>query len=151
MTSISTSTDPLQGHCMCGAVQVTAVPNKPELHVCDCEMCRRWTGMAFVEMDVRPDDLTATGPVRSFASSDWAERAWCDQCGSTLWYKLKVPGHEMFAVAAGLFENAGGFTLTKEIYSDCLPDGFAFAGNHKRLSKQETEALYASLGEGETQ
>ena len=138
------STERLHGKCMCGAVVLTIAPRRPELHACNCEMCRRWTGAAFLEIDVRPADLEVSGPVKTFVSSSWAERAWCDHCGSNLWYKLNVPGKEMFAVAAGLFDNAGGFTLTKEIYSDCTPDGFAFAGEHQRLTKQETEALYAS-------
>ncbi|MEM8554775.1 MAG: GFA family protein [Pseudomonadota bacterium] len=142
----------LSGHCMCGAVTLTAVPKAPELHACHCEMCRRWTGTALVEIDVAPENLTARGPVKTFTSSDWAERAWCDRCGSTLWYKLTLPGHEQFSVSAGLFENAGGLTLAKEIYIDCKPDGYAYAdaGARKTLTKQEVEAMYASFGEGET-
>ncbi|WP_243721901.1 GFA family protein [Meridianimarinicoccus aquatilis] len=138
------------GQCMCGAVKLTALPKAPELHACQCDMCRRWCGSAFVEFDVAPEGLDVSGPVKSFVSSDWAERAWCDACGSTLWYKLTVPGHETYAVSAGLFDNAGGFRLTKEIYSDRAPDGYSFAGAITRVTKQQTEAQFASLGEGET-
>lgn len=137
------------GQCMCGAVHLTVRPALQELHACHCEMCRRWTGSAFVEFDVMPRDLMVSGPVKTFASSTWAERAWCDTCGSTLWYRVTIPGHERYSVAAGLFDNAGGFELTKEIYSDCAPKGYAFAGTRERLTKQQTEAKYASLALGE--
>lgn len=134
----------LRGSCLCGAVVVLARPMRPELHACHCEMCRKWTGSALVETDVAPEALAVTGPVKTYVSSDWAERAWCDHCGSTLWFKLTLPGREHFAVSAGLFDNAAGFPLTKEIYVDRKPDGYAFAGDHLRQTKQEFEAAFAS-------
>ena len=142
---------PLNGACMCGAVTLSAQPAVNELHACHCEMCRRWTGSAFVEVDVMPEDLTVSGPVKTFVSSDWAERSWCDGCGSTLWYKLTLPGHERYSVAAGLFDDAAGLTLTKEIYIDVKPKGYAFAGGHETRTKAEIEAMFASFGEGQDQ
>ncbi len=143
--------DILEGRCMCGAVTLRARPKKPELHACHCSSCRRWTGSAFVEIDVAPADLKAEGPVKSRVSSDWAERAWCGECGSILWYHLTVPGQEYYAVSAGLFPDAGGFELAKEIYIDCKPGGYSFAGERKTLTKHEVEALFASSAEGDPQ
>ncbi|MDV7144081.1 GFA family protein [Tropicimonas sp. TH_r6] len=140
----------MKGRCMCGAVTLDVAPEKRELHACHCEMCRRWTGSVFVEIDVAAPDLTVAGPVKTIASSDWAERAWCDTCGSTLWYKVTLPGHERYAVAAGLFEDAGGFALAKEIYIDCKPQGFSFAGERPTETKSEVEAKYASFAQGES-
>lgn len=139
----------LNGRCLCGAVTVTMVPEKPELGICHCKMCRRWTGSAFVEINAEPGTLKADGPVVSFKSSDWAERAHCGTCGSPLWYHLTVPGSDFHAVSAGLFENAGGFTVTREIYIDQKPEGFEFAGDHPRLTKQEFEATIG-MDEGST-
>ncbi|MBE3638023.1 GFA family protein [Mangrovicoccus sp. HB182678] len=135
---------------MCGAVRLTAVPRLDELHACHCETCRRWTGSAMIVVEVAPEDLQAAGPVRSRASSDWAERAWCDDCGSPLWYHLTVPGHEFYAVSAGLFGETG-LALTKEIYIDRKPAGYAFAGERIKLTKHEVEATFASFGEGDQQ
>lgn len=141
----------LTGQCMCGAVTLEVTPKAPELHACHCETCRRWTGSAFIEIDVAPEHLKVTGPVKARQSSDWAERAWCDECGSILWYHLTVPGREFYAVSAGLFENSGGFELTKEIYIDRKPEGYAFAGKRTIMTKHEVEALFASFGEGDQQ
>lgn len=136
---------------MCGAVTVEVSPVSPELHACHCEMCRRWTGTALVELDVLARDMQFSGPVKSYTSSSWAERAWCDTCGSTLWYKVTLPERERYAVSAGLFEDAGGFALTKEIFIDSKPGGYAFAGDHTRKTKREVEAMFASFGEGDQQ
>lgn len=127
----------LSGRCLCGAVTVTMQAASGEIHACHCGMCRRWAGSAFVEIDARPGTLKAEGPVRSFRSSDWAERANCAQCGSPLWYRLTTPGADFHAVAVGLFDDLTGFALAKEIYIDRKPDGFAFAGGHPRLTEAE--------------
>jgi hypothetical protein len=136
---------------MCGAVTVQMQPLHKEVHACHCDMCRRWTGAALLVIEAARGSLTHSGPVKTLRSSDWAERAWCDSCGSALWYKLTIPGHESYNVAAGLFENAGGFTLRKEIYIDRKPGGYAFAGDHERRTKQEVEATFASYGEDTAQ
>ncbi|PRY24512.1 hypothetical protein CLV78_103379 [Aliiruegeria haliotis] len=133
----------MKGRCMCGAVQVEATPETQELHACHCEMCRRWTGSAFVEIDVADGDLSWSGPVKTFTSSDWAERAFCAECGSTLWYRMTSPEHRGYSVSAGLFENAGGLSLSREIFIDCKPEGFAFAGERERLTEAEVLAAYA--------
>ena len=139
----------LEGRCMCGAVTLRIEPARTDLHACHCEMCRRWTGSALIEIGVDDDKLEVAGPVRTIASSDWAERAWCDGCGSCLWYRMTLPGKEHYAVSAGLFDNAGGFPLTKEIFIDCKPEGYAFAGERTRLTKQEVEAAWAAAGADE--
>ena len=136
---------------MCGAVTVEAAPDRHDLHACHCEMCRRWTGTALVEIGVSPGGLRVAGPVKTYVSSAWAERSWCDRCGSVLWYKVTVPGREHYAVSAGLFDDAGGYELTKEIYVDCKPAGYAFAGEHLMMTKRETEAAWAAAAAGETQ
>ncbi len=138
----------LSGHCLCGAVTVSFEPLKDALGACHCEMCRRWTGSAFLEIDAKPGSLTYDGPAKSYASSDWAERAWCDSCGSTLWYHLTLPGHDYYSLSAGLVENAGGLPLKTEIYIDVKPDGYAFAGDHEIKTKAEVEAGFAAFVEG---
>ena len=138
----------MQGHCLCGAVTVAFEPKAPQLSACHCEMCRRWTGSAFLEIDATPGSLEFSGPVKSYASSDWAERAWCDDCGTTLWYHLTIPGHDYYSVSAGLVDDAGGLELKTEIYVDVKPDGYAFAGEHETKTKAEVEAGFAAFVEG---
>lgn len=140
----------MQGSCLCGAVTLeVAKPKQPELHACHCEMCRKWSGAALLEFDVLGADLTVRGAVQTYASSDIAERAWCPVCGSNLWYKATNLPQEIYALSAGLFPDAGGFALAKEIYIDRKPAGYAFAGAHLKLTEQEHEAQKASFQQGE--
>ena len=65
----------LNGTCLCGAVTVTFVAAEDAIGACHCDQCRRWTGSAFLEIDAVPGSLSHDGPVKTYVSSDWAERA----------------------------------------------------------------------------
>lgn len=135
---------------MCGAVTVTADLKPGSLSACHCDMCRRWTGSAFLSIHAEGDAVSSEGPVKLFTSSDWAERAWCDRCGSTLWYHLTLKGREMYGVSAGLFENTAGRSLEGEYYIDRKPDGFSYAGDHKRITEAEVNDIIATFMAGDT-
>ena len=134
----------LNGNCLCGAVTVTATPAEDHMHICHCDMCRAWTGSGLIAFRVEPGKLDLTGPVKVRATSDWAERAWCDDCGSSLFYRVTAPGpHEGTAhVASGLFPDAGGLRLTGELYVDKRPAGYAFKGDLHGMTKAEVEAMF---------
>ncbi len=142
----------LQGQCMCGAVTITATPARDALGACHCDMCRRWSSSAFVSFQAEPG-YAALGPVRTFTSSDWAERAFCDECGSALWYRITLPGdmHGRTQVAAGLFDNAVGSQLKLELYIDKKPEGYTFAGERRQMTEAEVMAMYAPSDEGDSQ
>jgi hypothetical protein len=135
----------ITGQCLCGDVTVTLKPKKQHLGACHCDMCRRWTGSVFLAIHAAKGSLKSTGPVKTFRSSGWAERAWCDNCGSTLWFRLTIPGREHFGVAAGLFKNAAGMTLSNESYIDRKPSGFSFAGEHQRITEAEVKEIIADF------
>lgn len=142
----------LQGQCMCGAVTITATPARDALGACHCDMCRRWSSSAFVSFQVEPG-YAALGPVRTYTSSDWAERAFCEECGSALWYRITLPGemHGQTQVAAGLFDNAVGSQLKLELYIDKKPEGYAFAGERRQMTEAEVMAMYAPSDKGDSQ
>ena len=138
----------LTGACLCGACKVTITPAEDHMHVCHCDMCRAWTGSSLMAVKVEPGKMEIDGPVRMRATSDWAERGWCDDCGSSLFYRVTAPGpYEGVAhVATGLFENAGGLKLTGELYTDKRPAGYAFAGDLHGMTKAEVEAMFGGEG-----
>jgi len=49
---------------MCGAVTVTADLSRDDLTVCNCDMCRRWTGAAFMSVRVMQSSIHIDGPTR---------------------------------------------------------------------------------------
>lgn len=131
----------LKGRCMCGAVTVTSTMPKAALRVCHCDMCRRQNSGGFVSIANDAQDVTVEGEIKVYRSSEWAERAFCPACGSMLWYGTVHDGARN--LSAGLFENAGGAPLKLEFFSDMCPTGYAFVGDHKRLTTKDTIALFA--------
>ena len=93
----------LKGQCMCGAVTIAATRADPIVRACHCDMCRRWTSSMYMSVPTTPGSISVSGPVKKYSSSDWAERAFCDTCGSALWYATVHDDHKN--LAAGLCDN----------------------------------------------
>ena len=47
-------------------------------------------------------------------------------------------------MAVGAFDDVAAFRLASEIFIDEKPEGYAFAGEHPRLTAAETLAKFAS-------
>lgn len=136
----------LEGQCMCGAVTVSATAPAPVLRACHCEMCRQQTSFAFVNIAVDQASIEMAGPVKVFRSSDWAQRGFCETCGSTLWYGLQADGS--CNLAAGLFPALKSAAMAQEFFVDQCLLGDGFVGAHSKLTRNETIALFAPA-EGE--
>lgn len=130
-----------EGHCLCGAVTVSAAVKGGALRACHCDMCRRHTSAMFMSVQTDPESIRIQGPAKSYQSSDWAERGFCSECGATLWYKTVHDG--AYNLAAGLFENAAAAEIKIEFFHDKKPDGYALAGTHKKLTTAETIKMFA--------
>ncbi|TNJ45070.1 GFA family protein [Phaeobacter sp. B1627] len=139
----------VKGQCLCGAVTLTASVDNPILRACHCDMCRRHTSSMFLSLAITEGSLTVDGPAKSYRSSDWAERGFCEICGSTLWYGTVHDGARH--PAAGLFENAAGAPLKLEFFEDMTPDGYDLSGNHRKMTTEETIAMFAPSEEGNSQ
>jgi hypothetical protein len=129
----------MQGHCLCGGVQISVAAHRGFTAVCHCRMCQRWTGGLFVCFPAEEADVQVTGPVVRFASSDIAERAFCGACGSHLWFRgNNSDGH--YALMPGLFDEARDLPLKSEIYVDRALAGLALPGDHRRATREAYEA-----------
>ena len=140
-----TETQRLSGRCMCGAVSVAATPVRAAIAACHCDMCRQWTSSMLMTVPVESGSLEVSGPVKTFTSSEWAERAFCGECGSPLWYRL-TNGHDdemQMQLSAGLFDGAGGFELKLEMFIDRKPGGYAFEGERRQMTEAEVIAAFA--------
>ena len=79
----------LSGYCLCKAISFT-IPTPKRFDACHCVDCRRWHGASIVGIDSTDVTLVRDAPtLKWFSSSDWAERGFCDKCGSSLFYRLK--------------------------------------------------------------
>ncbi|KMK66403.1 GFA family protein [Puniceibacterium sp. IMCC21224] len=140
------------GQCLCGAVTFSARDVVSGLGVCHCKMCQRWGGVFFAGVSVGADRITWSGNahIRVGQSSDWAERAWCDGCGSPLWYRVTAegPNHGDYEVPLGLFDDASGLKLDREIFADRAVPALNLSGTHERISEAETLARYGHTVQG---
>lgn len=142
---MSNTPESVTGHCLCGAVTVTAKPAKPHLEACHCEMCRRWCGSAYIAVQSDADAVfTGEELITRYASSDWAERGFCSKCGSNLFYRFTPTGSYSFL--AGLFDELGDMALGEEIFVDEQPGYYTFAQATVRKTGPEVIAEAKEAG-----
>ncbi|MBW4982653.1 GFA family protein [Mameliella sp. CS4] len=135
------------GGCLCGAVRYTLSKPPEGYGACHCGMCRKWSGGIELGIEVAPGGITWQGEdlIATYKSSEWAERGWCRECGSNLFWRLTAPGpmQGLLALCAGSLDRLDGLELQSEVYIDHKPAGHAFAGDRKRMTEAE---VLASVG-----
>lgn len=137
------TTPSMTGSCLCGAVTFIACDVETDIHACHCSMCRTWSGAPALGASVASVEFAGEENIAVYGSSAWAERGFCKNCGTNLFYRLKESGHH--ALWSGAFDDASAFRLVGEIYIDEKPEGYSFAGDHPRQTGAE---FIASLGKG---
>ena len=134
------------GKCLCGAVRFCADAVDPHVHACHCSMCRAWNGGPMLAATVGSISFESEAFIKRYPSSAWAERGFCTECGSSLFYYFKP--RDMYILATGSFDDPEQFTLAGEIYVDEKPSGYSFAGDHPRLTGAEFLASLEQEGDG---
>lgn len=131
-----------RGACLCGAVRVTAETKDTRIGACHCAMCRKWSGGPLFAVECESDvDLSGTEHISIFSSSDWAERGFCRECGTHLFYRLKQEGH--YAIPVGLFDGDNEWIFAEQIFIDEKPSFYSFAEKTKDLTGEEVFAQYS--------
>jgi hypothetical protein len=127
----------MDGHCLCGAVTIeVAGAHDPRPGACHCRMCQRWSGGLFLCFNADAAGVAVTGPVRRYASSSFAERAFCSVCGSHLWMRNGSDG--AYDLMPGLFDAVLTEPLRSEVYVDRAMASVRLAGDHPTA----TQAVY---------
>ena len=132
-------TEMRKGACLCGAVNIEIPRDISNLGVCHCNMCRKLSGGGALLALHGDSELRATGEEHNgrYQSSAWAERAFCKNCGTPLFYHLTEGTKEHF-YSSGLFEGDNdGLNITEEIFIDQKPNHIPFLSED---SKRKTGA-----------
>lgn len=140
----------ISGGCLCGAVRFTAVPEKLEMDVCHCGMCRKWSGGVVMSVpcnDLRIENERALG---RYVSSEWAERLFCRECGTSLFWRLQGDDSGHVAVSYQSFDTPPPVAFAEEIFIDEKPALYAFAGQRPRLTGAEVVARFEAQQEART-
>ena len=128
----------MSGRCLCGAVTIRIGSHEPEVGACHCTMCRRWSGSAYFAFTAKADETTIEGPVKTYRSSEFAERAFCGTCGSHLWFR--DDGDDIYELMPGLFDGARDFPLVSVVYDDRQPSWLPLSGEYRRTTAADYEA-----------
>jgi hypothetical protein len=98
-------------------------------------MCRRWAGGPSFSTEASSVQFNGEENIQRYNSSDWGERGFCRQCGSSLFYRLKEP--DQYILNMGAVDDQSPFTIASEIFIDEKPPGYDLAGKHPRLTGEE--------------
>jgi hypothetical protein len=131
----------LTGRCMCGSVSIRAISKKPNVTVCHCDMCRRWSSgpyMAITCQQVSIDGEECIGKIRS---SDWAERGFCTKCGSNLYYHI-IDSSD-YQISAGLIDDTTELRMSTQVFTDNKPKFYEFANKTKMMTAADVFTKYA--------
>lgn len=127
--------------CVCGAVSLIVDAVSINSGACHCGTCRRWAGGPFMTTDCGTEvAITGEESISVYDSSEWAERGFCSQCGSHLFYRLKGIGQYMIPVA--LFGNEISFRFDHQVFIDEKPAHYSFAENTENMTGAEVFAKY---------
>lgn len=82
--------------------------------------------------------------MRVVKSSAWAERGFCKDCGSGLFYRVTAEGkyHGATSISLGALDDQSGICLTREWFIDRKPDAYALEGDRERITEAEVMAMF---------
>jgi hypothetical protein len=136
--------EPVTGHCLCGAVSIIVTAMQAEVDICHCAMCQRWGGAFYAGVKGETAVVTGEEAVTVYRSSQWAERAFCSACGSNLWYRFLPTGNRSFL--AGLFDLPEGFGIEQQIFIEEKPDWYDIAQESPMLTGEQVIAEALAQG-----
>lgn len=138
MTDTKTGT----GSCLCGAIKFTASKMTDAVAACHCSSCRKWGGNAFMEVNCGSEvAFEGAENLSVFDSSEWADRGFCSQCGSHLFYRLKEAQEYMMPV--GLFDDDSGFKFQREVFIEEKPHYYQYDNETVKVTGEELFAQFA--------
>lgn len=140
----SDATQSNTGQCLCGFVTLDISNAGSSVGACHCKMCRRWGGGPFLEIGGGVDvQIKGREFVSVYSSSEWAERGFCSNCGSHLYYRVVATGE--YTIPAGILDDVSHLKLDHQVYIDEKPSHYEFANVTLNFSTAEMIAKYGGV------
>ena len=131
-----------RGSCLCGATRINVTGISRNAGACHCSMCRKWGGGPLLAVECGTDvSFEGEENISIFDSSEWAERGFCNKCGSHLFYRLKES--KEYIMPVGLFDDDKMFIFEHQIFIDEKPAFYQFANKTREMTGAEVFAQYA--------
>ena len=134
------------GRCLCGSVRITVKNISQHVGACHCNSCRKWGGGPLMAVDCGADvSFEGEENVSVFNSSAWAERGFCNKCGSHLFYRLKETKQHIMPV--GLFDHQDRFVFDHQVFIDEKPSFYCFSNETDDMTGAEVFAKFGPPSE----
>ena len=113
------------GGCLCGAVRFEATGALRDVVVCHCAMCRKAHGHvgAYTAASRNGLRFVEERGLKWYRSSAKAQRGFCSECGSTLFWD--GDGRDSISIAAGTLDAPTGLATTLQIHTASAGDYYA--------------------------
>ncbi len=110
------------GGCLCGAVRYEVRGPLREVVNCHCGQCRKTHGNVAAYTSAARADLVLTEDrgLKWYASSDFARRGFCGDCGASLFWEPL--GEARIAIAAGGIDAPSGLETVRHIFTAHMGD-----------------------------
>lgn len=115
------------GQCLCGKITFTINDTDMRVDACHCEICRKWTAGPFLSISAGKGATVSfenENEITRYSSSQWAERGFCKNCGSTLFYHGL--DDDSYYIAVDLLDDNSEAILVEEIFYDKKPNYYHF-------------------------
>ena len=140
--NIMSETIEAKGSCLCGGVSVQALAMSQSVGACHCSAWRKWSGGPLLTVDCNTKvDISGGENVSVYESSEWADRGFCGNCGTHLFYRLKQNGQ--YIIPVGLFDVPSQLNFDHQIFIEEKPEYYAFANATKNMTGEEVFAQFS--------
>ena len=125
-----------QGGCLCKAVSFEVDVPEDKIHACHCGLCAKWSGGPALAVGCSDFEITAgEDKVKWFKSSEWAERGFCSECGTSLLFRTLDGSYK--GVMAGTLEDGSDLEMGGHIFIDKKPAYYDFNDDCPRMTEKE--------------
>jgi hypothetical protein len=124
------------GRCLCGGVQYTISGPLRGIVACHCSQCRRTSGhfVAMTSCPLTALQVTRSGSLTWYRSSEKAERGFCQVCGGNLFWRQF--DSETISITAGTLDLPTGLEIIEHIYVADKSDYYTLdEGVHRLLAE----------------
>jgi hypothetical protein len=131
--------DIFTGGCVCGAIRYRAAAAPMRGVICHCEQCRRHSGapcLAFAHFPAERFAWTQATP-KWYRSSQYAERGFCPQCGSTLAMREEVLSDRV-QICVGTLDDAARIRIDDHVWTQARIPWFEVRDDLPRFARSST-------------
>jgi hypothetical protein len=124
-----------RGSCLCGGITYEVDGPLRNVIACHCTQCRKQTGhfMAATSADRNDLKVVDAGRLRWYRSSARAERGFCNQCGSLLFWR--ADGRADISITAGTIDGPTGLITEGHIFCADKGDYYSIPAEGYRQDK----------------